>query len=141
MARGVAHLPRRGVLCGTVNSARFRTAAAHYTLGRPTYPADLIASVALACGLNPSDRLLDLGTGPGVLALAFAPYVSWVLAVDPEPEMLRQAQEAVRLAHARVEVRAGSSETLGRSATAESQERLHNAAMRGHRTLRAAGRS
>jgi SAM-dependent methyltransferase len=96
-----------------VDSARFRTAAAHYTLGRPAYPARLIADVVLACGLTPSDQLLDLGTGPGLLALAFAPYVASVLAVDPEPEMLQQAGEAVRAARARVEVRAGSSETLG----------------------------
>ena len=96
-----------------MDSRRFRTAAAHYAAGRSPYPPRFIAEVARACGLTRSDRLLDLGTGPGLVAMAFAPYVGSVLAVDPEPEMRRVAEEAVRAAHARVEVRAGSSETLG----------------------------
>jgi len=95
-----------------MESRRFRTAAAHYAGGRPAYPPAFIADVAGACGLNRTHRLLDLGTGPGLLALAFAPYVRSVLAVDPEPEMLRLATEAVRTAGAAVEVREGSSETL-----------------------------
>lgn len=96
-----------------VESRRFRTAAAHYAVGRSPYPPAFIGEVARACGLTRADRLLDLGTGPGLVALAFAPYVGSVLAVDPEPEMRRLAEEAVRAANARVEVRAGSSETLG----------------------------
>jgi SAM-dependent methyltransferase len=39
-------------------------------------------------------RMLDLGCGPGQLALAFAPYAAEVLAVDPEPAMLRLARQA-----------------------------------------------
>ena len=41
-----------------------------------------------------SGRVLDLGCGPGQLALAFAPFAADVLAVDPEPEMLRLARQA-----------------------------------------------
>jgi len=102
-----------GVLSSAVvDTRRFRTAAAHYAIGRPPYPPAFIAELARACRLTRADRLLDLGTGPGLLALAFAPHVGSVLAVDPEPEMLRLATEAVRAAGAAVEVRAGSSETL-----------------------------
>ena len=96
-----------------MESRRFRTAAAHYALGRVTYPPAFITDVAQAAGLTRADRVLDLGTGPGVLALAFAPHVGSIVGVDPEPEMRRVAAEAVRAAGAAVEVRAGSAETLG----------------------------
>ena len=95
-----------------MEEGRFRTAAAHYARGRPPYPPALIAAVAGACRLTRADRLLDLGTGPGLLAIAFAPYVGSVLAVDPEPAMLAEARQAVRAAGGGIEVRAGSSETL-----------------------------
>jgi SAM-dependent methyltransferase len=70
---------------------RFRTAAAHYLAGRVAYPPRLIARVAEICDLQPSDRLLDLGCGPGQLAKAFSPLVQEAVGVDPEPEMLRIA--------------------------------------------------
>ena len=73
--------------------ARFRSAAPHYLSGRPSYAPTLIARVAQICGLNGSRRLLDLGCGPGVLAMALAPYVADVLAIDPEPEMLAEGQK------------------------------------------------
>ncbi len=73
---------------------RFRTAARHYLTGRPPYPACLIARVAQICALGPGDRVMDLGCGPGQLARAFAPLAAQVMALDPEPEMLRVAQQA-----------------------------------------------
>jgi SAM-dependent methyltransferase len=84
-----------------------------YAVGRPAYPPSFVAAVARAAGLTRKDRVLDLGTGPGVLALALAPHVGSVLALDPEPEMLRVAREAVAAAGVAVEVHEGSSETLG----------------------------
>ena len=36
--------------------------------------------------------MLDLGCGPGMLAGAFAPLAGEVVAMDPEPEMLRIAE-------------------------------------------------
>ena len=73
---------------------RFRSTAEHYLVGRPPYPARLIARVAALTGLPATGRELDLGCGPGQLALAFAPLATEVLAVDPEPEMLRVARRA-----------------------------------------------
>ena len=72
---------------------RFRTTAHHYLAGRPGYAARAIARVIELCGVKPEDRVLDLGCGPGQLACAFAPYVSEVVGVDPEPEMLRVARQ------------------------------------------------
>jgi SAM-dependent methyltransferase len=105
--------PACGVVPADVDSRRFQTAAAHYAVGRPPYPPELIRDVARVCGLTRAHRLLDLGTGPGLLAIAFAPFVGSVLAVDPEPAMLAIATEAVLRAGVTVEVREGSSETLG----------------------------
>lgn len=44
------------------------------------------------------ERMLDVGSGPGPLALAFAPYVAGVVALDPAPEMLHAARLAARRA-------------------------------------------
>jgi len=71
---------------------RFRTAAQHYLAGRPPYAPRLIRHVARLTGLGPDHRVLDLGCGPGMLAGAFAPLAREVIAMDPEPEMLRIAE-------------------------------------------------
>lgn len=72
---------------------RFRSAAAHYQAGRPGYAPLLIRRVARLCGLSPTSRVLDLGCGPGLLAVAFAPLAAEVVAMDPEPEMLTKVAE------------------------------------------------
>lgn len=92
---------------------RFRAAAAHYLTGRPAYAADLFARVALLCGLGRDDAVLDLGCGPGQLALGFAPLVGAVTAIDPEPEMLQIAAAQAAAAGADIRVVAGSSYDIG----------------------------
>jgi SAM-dependent methyltransferase len=73
-------------------SRRFRSAARYYLTGRPAYSPRLIQHVGRIAGLTREHRVLDLGCGPGVLAGAFAPLAGEVLAIDPEPEMLRIAE-------------------------------------------------
>jgi SAM-dependent methyltransferase len=90
---------------------RFRSAVAHYVAGRPPYPSRLIERVAALTGLPRTGRVLDLGCGPGQLAVAFAAYAAEVLAVDPEPEMLRAARAAAGAAPIRF--LQGSSYDLG----------------------------
>ena len=80
--------------------------------GRAPYPPVLIARAAELLELEPDHRLLDLGCGPGLLAIAFSPYVGSVLALDPEPAMLRIAQAAAEHL-ANVQVAAGSSNDIG----------------------------
>jgi SAM-dependent methyltransferase len=75
-------------------SRRFRSAASHYLAGRPPYAPSLIRRVADLCGLTDEHRVLDLGCGPGQLSIAFAFFAGSVVALDPEPEMLRIAAEA-----------------------------------------------
>lgn len=81
---------------------RFRTAAAHYLAGRVPYAPGLIRRVVELTGLRPTDRVLDLGCGPGPVAAAFAPYAAEVLGVDPEPEMLREAAAHVTASNVRL---------------------------------------
>jgi len=92
---------------------RFQTAAASYLQGRPGYPAKLFRRIAELCSLNQSHRVMDLGCGPGQIALAMAPYVGQVVGVDPEPEMLKIAAELTAQSGGKVELIEGSSYDLG----------------------------
>jgi SAM-dependent methyltransferase len=92
--------------------ARHRSAAAHYRSGRPDYAPALIARIAASAGLGRPDRLLDLGSGPGILALALAPFAGEVVAMDPEPEMLAGAAAAAAEAGVRLTLLEGSSYDL-----------------------------
>lgn len=49
-----------------------------------------------AANLKPSDRVIDLGTGAGHTAFAFAPHAASVAAVDLTAEMLRVGQGIAR---------------------------------------------
>lgn len=88
---------------------RFRTSAPHYVRGRLEYPPDLIRRVAQLVGLGPTHRLLDLGCGPGFLAVAFAPHVREAVGIDPEPAMLEVAAEFAQSRNAKITLRRGSS--------------------------------
>jgi SAM-dependent methyltransferase len=74
---------------------RFRSAVAYYG-HRTAYPPALIDWVARRTALGPSDRVLDLGCGPGTLAVPFARLGCEVVALDPEPAMLAAARSAAQ---------------------------------------------
>ncbi len=101
----------------TDNDRRFRSAAGFYARYRPRYPQALIAEVAAHCGLDrsvrPGARLMDLGCGPGFLAIAFAPYVAEAVGIDPEPEMLEEAAREAAAAGVAITLVQGSSRDLG----------------------------
>ena len=88
---------------------RFRTTVAYYSRFRLPYPESLIARVIEIVRLKPGDRVMDLGCGPGFLAIPFAKAGIQVTAVDPEPEMLRSAQAAAHEANVTLDLRQGSS--------------------------------
>jgi SAM-dependent methyltransferase len=73
---------------------RFATTVALYEELRPPYPAEFFRTVAQDLSLGKAHALIDLGTGPGLLALGFAPYVGRIVGVDPEPVMIAAAREA-----------------------------------------------
>lgn len=91
---------------------RFRSTVPYYARYRLDYPAGLIARVAARCGLEAEDTVLDLGCGPGLLALAFARLDMRVVAIDPEPDMLAAGRAAAQDAGLSVDFREGSSFAL-----------------------------
>jgi hypothetical protein len=91
---------------------RFASTASLYEHLRPPYPDEFFRSVAHRLGLSSQSSLIDLGTGPGVLALGFAPYVGDVVGVDPEPAMLGAARLAAARAGRHLTLIEGKAETL-----------------------------
>jgi ubiquinone/menaquinone biosynthesis C-methylase UbiE len=73
---------------------RFATTVPLYEKFRPPYPAEFFRNVAQRLHLGKEQALIDLGTGPGLLALGFAPYVGRIVGVDPEPAMLAATRKA-----------------------------------------------
>ena len=91
----------------------FETAAETYAAYREPYPPAFFAEAAKALRLTRREALIDLGTGPGLLALGFAPYVGRILGVDPEPAMLVEAEAAAARAGVELPLRLGRAEDLG----------------------------
>jgi SAM-dependent methyltransferase len=81
---------------------RFASTVAYYETARPPYGEAFFEAVALHLGLDGSERLLDVGAGPGILAIGFQPHVCEVVGVDPEPGMVEAARMAAERAGAAV---------------------------------------
>jgi SAM-dependent methyltransferase len=73
----------------------YRGCAVHYARGRPPYSRELRERLQAELALDGAGRLLDVGCGPGTLALELAPCVREAVGLDPDAEMLA---EAARLA-------------------------------------------
>jgi SAM-dependent methyltransferase len=81
---------------------RFDSTVPFYARYREPYPASFFREVARREGVRGTERLIDIGCGPGSLAIGFAPYVKSCVGVDVETEMLAAAR--VEAARARVHV-------------------------------------
>ncbi len=73
----------------------FQGAAEHYDVGRLPYAPALSEAFADALALDGKGRLLDVGCGPGTVALRLAHLFDSVVGLDADADMLR---EAARLA-------------------------------------------
>ena len=91
---------------------RFRSTVPFYVEGRLDYPRRLIENVAGWLGISASDRMLDLGCGPGFLAIAFAELGCTSIGIDPDKAMLAAARELAAGRDVRCEFREGSSYDL-----------------------------
>ncbi|KRD11911.1 MULTISPECIES: class I SAM-dependent methyltransferase [unclassified Streptomyces] len=74
------------------DSSLFRGSAAHYERGRLPYAAGFAETVADALGLDGRGRLLDVGCGPGTVLLALAHRFTEAVGVDPDEDMLAEAE-------------------------------------------------
>jgi SAM-dependent methyltransferase len=96
----------------TSHASRFQSTVPYYTRYRLAYPARLIRRVIQLTGTRSEDAVLDLGTGPGFLAVPFAAAGMRVTAADPEPAMLAAAGDAARAAGVTLELWSGGSDDL-----------------------------
>jgi SAM-dependent methyltransferase len=75
----------------------YRGSAAYYAAGRLPYPQELADALEAELGLDGSGRLLDVGCGPGSLALLLAPLFAEAVGIDADPDMIVHAErEATR---------------------------------------------
>jgi SAM-dependent methyltransferase len=72
----------------------FEGTAAHYRQGRKPYAPALAATLAEHLELDNRGRLLDVGCGPGTVALQFAHLFESVVGLDPDPGMVAEAKRA-----------------------------------------------
>src|SRR5262245_30871763 len=99
---------------GTEGTRPYAGAAWYYAEYRQRVSPEFMALLAGRLGWTRVDRVLDLGAGPGQLALLVAPLVAAVVAVDPEPDMLAEAERRAAALEARnVTFITASSDDLG----------------------------
>jgi ubiquinone/menaquinone biosynthesis C-methylase UbiE len=68
----------------------FSGTARYYARYRPGYPDEVFQLLRKKFSPDHFSRVLDLGCGTGQVALPIAPFVSEVIAVDPQMEMLEE---------------------------------------------------
>jgi SAM-dependent methyltransferase len=91
---------------------QYRGSAAHYLVGRPPYSAELGDELARELALDGTGHLLDVGCGPGVLAVQLAPLFERVTAIDPDPDMAAEARRHAAINDVTVEVRQARAEDI-----------------------------
>jgi SAM-dependent methyltransferase len=94
---------------------RFTSAIPHYINGRPPYSERLIAKLAREATLGPKARVLDLGCGPGTLALPLARYCGTMIGLDVDSSMIAAAAQASQAAGINIDWRVGNSFELDQS--------------------------
>ncbi|WP_433216555.1 class I SAM-dependent methyltransferase [Microtetraspora malaysiensis] len=70
----------------------FKGASAYYERGRLPYAPGFVETLAKVLGLDGGGRLLDVGCGPGTVSLALAPLFAEVVGLDPDQDMLAEAE-------------------------------------------------
>ena len=89
---------------------RFASTVKFYARYREPYPPEFFKQTARQIALRGDETLLDVGCGPGLLAIGFAPFVGRCTGIDPEAGMIATARAAaaetgvgLSLIHGRIE--------------------------------------
>ena len=77
----------------TGDSETFAGAESYYAEYRPGYGDDALRYLRERFDLDRDDSVLDLGCGAGQIAVPLAAHAGEVVGMDPNPAMLREAQE------------------------------------------------
>ena len=72
---------------------QFDAQATEYDSQWNTWSEETLEAMLSVAQPTPTDRVLDVATGTGFTALAFAPFVQSVVGLDVSPGMLRQAEQ------------------------------------------------
>lgn len=76
---------------------QFTKQAAGFSAGAPLRNPDGLAKIVKLAKLAPGESVVDLGSGPGIVACAFAKAgAGRVLGIDATPAMLEQARQEAR---------------------------------------------
>jgi SAM-dependent methyltransferase len=70
----------------------FRGSARYYERGRLPYPEELAAALAGGMKLDGRGRLIDVGCGPGIIALRLAHLFEEVVGLDADADMVTEAE-------------------------------------------------
>ena len=70
----------------------YRGSARYYERGRLAYPPQLADTLAAVLALDGRGRLIDVGCGPGIIALRLAHLFEEVVGLDADAEMLAEAE-------------------------------------------------
>lgn len=79
----------------------FKGTAEYYSRYRAMYPAFLIRLLVKKFALDGQGKMLDLGCGPGRLAIRFSDWFEEIVGIDKEPDMVEEAKRISK--EARVE--------------------------------------
>lgn len=90
MSDGFKVRTRRPLRVKSMVKDLFAGTAKYYAKYRSGYPDSFTQDVVRTFQLDGQGRLLDLGAGTGQLAIPFARYFEEVVAMDPEPGMVRE---------------------------------------------------
>ncbi len=93
-------------------TALFTDAVDHYVQHRMAYPTDLIDVLIARFGIGPGTKVIDVGCGPGLLALPFARTGAEVLAIDPNGPMLEAGRTAAEAAGLTIDFQVRKAEDL-----------------------------